>query len=92
MQKLINVVALLSGLVSLSVLGGGAYLYVQKDTLIEGAREKATAAITEAITDALPGMVDAAIPELPGATGGAIPGTSMLRLVVVLFLVLVMPF
>ena len=72
MQKLINGVALLSGLVSLAVLGGGAYLYVQKDTLIEGAREKATAAITEAITDALPGMVDAAIPELPGATGGAI--------------------
>ena len=73
MQKLINGVALLSGLVSLSVLGGGAYLYVQKDTLIEGAREKATAAITEAITEALPGMVDAAIPELPGATGGALP-------------------
>jgi hypothetical protein len=77
MQKLINGVALLSGLVSLSVLGGGAYLYVQKDTLIEGAREKATAAITEAITEALPGMIDAAmpeVPELPGATGGVIPG------------------
>lgn len=77
MQKLINGIALLSGLVSLSVLGGGAYLYVQKDTLIEGAREKATAAITEAITEALPGMVDAAmpeVPELPGATGGVIPG------------------
>jgi len=29
MQKMINGVALLSGLVSLSVLGGGAYLYVQ---------------------------------------------------------------
>ena len=53
MQKIVNAVALLSGLVSLSVLGGGAYLYVQKDTLIEGAREKATAAITEAITEAL---------------------------------------
>jgi len=77
MQKLINGVALLSGLVSLAVLGGGAYLYVQKDTLIEGAREKATAAITEAITEALPGMIDAAmpeVPELPGATGGVIPG------------------
>ena len=50
---------------------------IQKDTLIEGAREQATAAITEAITEALPGMVDAAmpeVPELPGATGGVIPG------------------
>jgi len=71
MQKLINVVALLSGLVSLAVLGGGAYLYVQKDTLIEGAREKATAAVTEAITEALPGMVDAAIPGVPEMTGPA---------------------
>jgi hypothetical protein len=76
MQKIINGVALLSGLVSLSVLGGGAYLYVQKDTLIEGAREKATAAITEAITEALPSMINSAmpeVPELPSATGAALP-------------------
>ena len=77
MQKLINGVALLSGLVSLSVLGGGAYLYVQKDTLIEGAREKATVAITEAITDALPGMVDAAIPGVPEVTGPAVSSPVM---------------
>ena len=77
MQKLINGVALLSGLVSLAVLGGGAYLYVQKDTLIEGAREKATAAITEAITDALPGMVDAAIPGVPEVTGPAVSSPVM---------------
>ena len=42
MQKLINVVALLSGLVSLSVVGGGAYLYLNKDVLIERARKNAT--------------------------------------------------
>jgi hypothetical protein len=77
MQKLINVVALLSGLVSLSVLGGGAYLYVQKDTFIEGAREKATAAITEAITEALPGMVQGAMPSVPEMTGPAVPSPTM---------------
>ena len=77
MQKAINTITLLSGLVSLSVLGGGAYLYVQKDTLIEGAREKATVAITEAITEALPGMVDAAIPGVPEMTGPSIPSPVM---------------
>ena len=77
MQKAINAIALLSGLVSLSVLVGGAYLYVQKDTLIEGAREKATAAITEAITEALPGMVDAAIPGVPEVTGPAVSSPVM---------------
>jgi hypothetical protein len=77
MQKLINGVALLSGLVSLSVLGGGAYLYVQKDTLIEQSRERVTAAITEAITEALPGMLDAAVPGVPEMTGPVVPSPTM---------------
>ena len=73
MQKLINTVALLSGLVSLSVIGAGSYLYLNKDAIVEDARRKVTAAITVAITDALPGMIDAALPELPKQTGGPIP-------------------
>lgn len=79
MQKLVNTIALLSGLVSLSVLGGGAYLYVNKDALIEDARAKATKAVTDAVTQALPGMVDAAMPEIPEPvkiptqTGGVVP-------------------
>ena len=73
MQKLINIVALLSGLVSLSVVGGGAYLYLNKDVLIERARKNATEAVTKAVTVALPGMVDAAVPEIPKATGPALP-------------------
>jgi hypothetical protein len=77
MQKIINGVALLSGLVSLSVLGGGAYLYVQKDTLIEQSRERVTAAITEAITEALPSLVDAAVPGVPEMTGPAVPSPTM---------------
>lgn len=70
MQKLVNVVALLSGLVSLSVVGGGTYLYLNKDAMIEDVRAKATEEITKAITEALPGMIDSAMPELPKMTGG----------------------
>jgi len=73
MQKLINVVALLSGLVSLSVVGGGAYLYMNKDVLVENAREKVTVAVTEAITDALPSLVNKSMPSLPKTTGPAMP-------------------
>jgi phage tail protein X len=76
MQKLINLIALLSGLVSLSVVGGGAYLYLNKDTLVEDARVKVTKAVTEAVTEALPGMLDAAMPELPEVTGPAMPTTT----------------
>ena len=73
MQKLINVLAIASFAVSAAVVGGGTWLYLNKDVLVERAREKAAAAATEAITEALPGLIDAAMPELPGVTGGAIP-------------------
>ena len=73
MQKLINVLALSSFVVSASVVGGGVYVYLNKDAMIENAKEKITNAATEAIAEALPGLIDAAMPEIPGATGGAIP-------------------
>ena len=73
MQKLINVLALASFAVSAAVVGGGTWLYLNKDVLVERAREKAATAATEAIAEALPGLIDAAMPELPGVTGGAIP-------------------
>ena len=79
MQKVVNVIALLSGLVSLSVLGGGAYLYVNKDALIEDVKMTATKAVSKAVAEALPGMIDAAMPEIPApvevpkATGGVLP-------------------
>tara|TARA_B100000085_G_scaffold174404_1_gene158857 strand:- start:91 stop:339 length:249 start_codon:yes stop_codon:yes gene_type:complete len=81
MQKLINVLALASFAVSAAVVGGGAYLYLNKDALIEDARQRATEAVTEAITSALPGMVEGLLPEmpevempeLPTETGPALP-------------------
>jgi|TARA_B100000035_G_C20920764_1_gene518385 hypothetical protein len=57
MQKLVNLIALFSGVVSLSVVAGGAYVYVNKDAMVERAKEKITAAATEAIAGALPDML-----------------------------------
>ena len=73
MQKVINVLAVLSFLGTASIIGGGYYLYTQKDPIIEGMKEKIVTAATEAISDALPGMLDTAMPELPNTTGPAIP-------------------
>ena len=73
MQILINVLAMSSFVVSDAVVSGGTYVYLNKDAMIESAKEKVMSAATEAIAGALPGMMDAAMPELPGATGGAIP-------------------
>ena len=73
MQKLINVLAVLSFLGTAGIVGGGAFVYLNREALAEQARERITKAATAAITEALPGMLDAATPELPKATGGALP-------------------
>jgi hypothetical protein len=74
MQKVINVLALTSFAISGAIVAGGAYVYLNKDAMIESAKERITKAATEAIAGALPGMLDAAMPEIPEVTGGAIPG------------------
>ena len=54
MQKIINVLAIASSVVSLTVVGGGVYLYTQKDAIIENIKEKALGSFTGGVTDSLP--------------------------------------
>ena len=70
MQKVINVIALLSGLTSLSLIGGGAYLLLNKDALIDKAKGQAAEMVTDAVTTALPILIDKAIPG--NLTGGPV--------------------
>ena len=73
MQKVINVLAVLSFIGTAGIIGGGTALYLNKDSIVENIKSQVAAAAAEAITGALPGMMDSAMPELPDATGGAIP-------------------
>ena len=73
MQKLINVLALSSFVVSVAVVSGGTWLYLNKDVMVEEARQKIATAATEAIAGALPALIDAAMPEIPEVTGPAVP-------------------
>ena len=41
MQKIINVIALSAGVVSLAVVGLGGYVFIRKDAIIEDIKEKA---------------------------------------------------
>jgi len=74
MQKVINVLAILSFVGTAGIIGGGTVVYLRRDAIAERVKENVTKAATEAITNALPGMLDSAVPELPVTTGGAIPG------------------
>ena len=63
MQKIINVLALASTVVSVAVVGTGAYVYVNKDAIIESVTEKALGGIGGGIGGDLPvGTPDLAPP------------------------------
>ena len=73
MQKIINGVALFSGLVSLGLVVGGSIVYLQKDNIVNGIKTQLINGVTESVQSMLPNIVDGAIPEVPKVTGGAIP-------------------
>ena len=73
MQKLINILAVLSFVGTAGIIGSGYYLYTQKDPIIEGLKEKVTKAAVEGVTNALPGLLDSSMPELPTTTGPSLP-------------------
>jgi len=64
MQKIINVIAVASGVVSLTVVGATLGIYFNKDAIINTIQEKALEAVTGSIGESLP---------IPDATGDVIP-------------------
>ena len=61
MQKIINGIAILSGVISLTVVGSGVVIYLQKDAIIENVKGK---------------VMDAVMPDLGGDLGDMIPDTT----------------
>ena len=73
MQKLINVLAVLSFIGTAGIVGGGTYVYLNREAITENVKEKVAKAAAEAISGALPGLIDNAMPEMPEVTGPALP-------------------
>ena len=61
LQKIVNGIAIVSGVVSLAVVGTVGYVYVRKDAIIENVKTK----VVESILPSVP------LPTLPDVTGGA---------------------
>jgi len=69
MQKLVNVLAIASAAVSVAVVGTGAYVYVNKDAIIESVTEKALGSLGGGLGGDLPvGAPDLATPTQPQAS------------------------
>ena len=63
MKLLFNILSAVSFLGMAGIVGGGAYVYVQRDAIIDSVKEAAM----EEVTKALPGL-------LSGSLGGDLPG------------------
>ena len=61
LQKIVNGIAIVSGVVSLAVVGTVGYVYVRKDAIIENVKAK----VVESVLPSVP------LPTLPSTTGGA---------------------
>ena len=75
MQKLVNVIALVSGVVSLTVVGTAGYVFVNKDAIIQSVTEKALDGLGGSLGSDLPiGTPDLAAPsDTPQAAAPAVP-------------------
>ena len=81
LQKIVNGIAIASGVVSLAVVGTVGYVYIRKDAIIENVKGKVMEAVMPSIgggiTDAIPNFTGPAksVPKspMPEGTGFGIP-------------------
>ena len=76
MQKVINLLAVLGFVGSASVIGGGVYVYVQRDAIVSEVKsqimEGVAGAISEQIGD-LGSLGGGGLPAAPSAGSGSLP-------------------
>ena len=66
LQKIVNGIAIASGVVSITVIGIGGYVFIRKDAIIDSVKSK----VMEAVTEKLGGLGDLGGGALGGVTGG----------------------
>ena len=71
MQKLINVLAVSSFIISGAVVGSRVYVYVNRASILDGIKSKVMESVTGSLPDVL--STDGMIPSLPDATGPVLP-------------------
>ena len=83
MKKIVIVLAIASSVVSLAVVGGGVYLYVQKDAIIESVTETALGGLGGRLGGDLPIGTPDLVPTTPqasigsGSMGLPVPGNAL---------------
>ena len=71
LQKIVNGIAIASGVVSITVIGLGGYVFIRKDAIIENVKGK----VMEAVSDKLGGALGGGLGDLGGG-GLGLPAPS----------------
>ena len=65
LQKIVNGIAIASGVVSITVIGIGGYVFIRKDAIIENVKGKVMEAVSEKLSGALGGGLGLPAPSNP---------------------------
>jgi len=73
MQKFINAIAIASGVISLTVVGSGVVIYLQKDAIIESVKSKVMGSVLDSVTPDLGSIAGDSIPDFTGGASQLLP-------------------
>ena len=68
MQKIVNVLAIASGIVSAAVVASGVFVYVNRDSIIDNIKSQAIEAVTGNLGGGLGGDLPIGAPDLAPST------------------------
>ena len=69
MQKIVNGIAIASGVISLTVVGTIGYVFIRKDAIIENVKSKVMESVMGSVGDVLPDVVGDVLPDVTGPAG-----------------------
>ena len=72
LQKIVNGIAIASGVVSLTVIGLGGYVFIRKDAIIENVKGKIMESVMPGGMSGILGGGDAGVGALESLTGGGL--------------------
>jgi hypothetical protein len=80
-QKIINVLAIASGLVSTAVVASGVFVYVNRDSIVDSIKSQAIEAVTGSLGGGLGGSLPIGAPDLapaaPDAAAISVPSAGL---------------
>ena len=77
MQKIVNGIAIASGIISLTVVGTIGYVFIRKDAIIENVKSKVMESVMGSVGDSLPDVVGDVLPDITGPAGPMPEGTGL---------------